>query len=681
MKYLHILIGLVLITSCGGGGGGGGAPSVPFSLTLAPSSFSINEDTIFTGSIAASANEVVTLQYAIVNSTINGSLSLDMNASITYEPNSDYFGSDQFTYTVTAVEKGITETGTVTITVNAVNDRPEIYLVSRTDLDKDHLIFESNPVFSINFSDIDNSSEEFVFSASVNEVEIPSTFILTGDGVGNMEIDLSGITTAGFSNIELFISDGSLSASDVFSTWIIANKTIVTVAQDDDKSDGFDSGTTTNKDYYVYYLIGGDSSLGRTDYLFVADSLNADSSSGLESDTDRFRDALLRSINRLNDSEISNFFEGYFDVIVAEPVTPDGTSLASIETGCYDWDEDVYCIGSNDINTSVFDDLYSDNTLISILTTINGRGVNLGNTNIQPISSRTDYVLIHELGHAHGEMGDEYISSDDRDVSAFADRNINTTSQSDPEQVKWKHHIDDITNVAGKNFKVCYNWSDGTVGLSEDVDITTCDCLYNIYDASGNRTGRNPECNQVGLFEGNYYGEFDNYRPKFLTVMQTNTDQYGEVNAEGFAIGSIHNQGFVDGDSVEFLRDEANARSAFVIDIDVAYDTSKLTLKWFIDGVEDTSKENQTRIEFQRPSDNSVKVYTWRVYDLSGTVSAPDNVTDVNDFYEGLFNSEFYWYDYEREQWGTNPSDRSQYDYGYVVGPMGGTWGINWERW
>ena len=138
---------------------------------------------------------------------------------------------------------------------------------------------------------------------------------------------------------------------------------------------------------------------------------------------------------------------------------------------------------------------------------------------------------MHELGHAHGEMGDEYLSNDDRDVSAFADRNVNTTTQSDPSLVKWKHHINDITNVAGKTFKVCYNWSDGTVGLREDVDITTCDCLYNIYDANGNRTGRNPECNQVGLFEGNYYGEFDNYRPKFLTVMETNTDQYGEVNA------------------------------------------------------------------------------------------------------------------------------------------------------
>ena len=669
-----------MISSCGGGGGGG-APQIPFAITLASNSISIDEDTVYSGSLSATANEAVTLQYALVNSTTNGVLVFNADASINYQPNTNYFGQDEFTYSVTAVEKNVTQTSTVNIEISAVNDAPQITMASKIDLDKNNLIFESNPIFEIYFSDVDSSDENFVFSARVNQNEVPASFTTTGDGLGNLQIDLSNLSTAGYFEVELFVSDGNASSSDTFSTWLIANKRVVTVAQDDDKSDGFDSGSTTNKDYYVYYLVGGDSSLGRTDYLFVADSLSENSSGSSESDIDSFRDALLRSINRLNDSEIADFFQGYFDIIVAEPVNPDGTSLASIETGCYDWDEDVYCIGSNDINTSVFDDLYANNTLISVLTTISGRGVNLGNTNIQPIGTRTDYVLMHELGHAHGGMGDEYISDDDRDVSAYADRNVNTTTQSDPSLVKWKHHINDLTNVAGSTFKVCYNWSDGSVGLYDDVDPTTCDCLYNIYDASGNRTGRNPQCNQVGLFEGNYYGEFDNYRPKFLTVMQTNTDQYGEVNAEGFAIGSIQNQGFVDGDSVGFITDNTSTRTAFEIDIDVAYDSSKLNLKWYVNGVEDISRENQTNVAFDRPSDNSVQVYTWRVDDLTGSVIAPDDVTDFDDFYEGLFNSDFYWYDYESEQWGRNPTDRTQYDYGYVVGPMGGTWGINWERW
>ena len=673
---------MIFITSCGGGGGGGGAPAVPFALNLASSSFSVDEDTVFSGSIAASANEVVTLSYTLDRTTSNGFLSFGMDASITYEPNDNYFGQDEFTYTVTAVEKNISKTSTVLITINPINDGPEILMVSKENLDKHNLIFEQNPSFDVNFADVDNSLEDFIFSASVNDIEIPTIFTSTSEGTGNIQLDLSNITTAGLLNVELSISDGTLSASDEFNTWIIADKRIVTVAQDDDKSDGFDSGSTTDKQYYLYYLVGGDSSIGRTDYLFVADSLDDVTNESGDSDVDRFRQALLSSINSLNDSEISSFFQGYFDIIVAEPVSPDGTSLASIETGCYDWDENVYCIGSGDINTRVFDDLYENNTLISVLTTISGRGVNLGNTNIQPIGDRTSYILMHELGHAHGEMGDEYLTNDDRDVSAFADRNVNTTTQSDPSLVKWKHHINDLTNVAGKNFKVCYNWSDGSVGLYDDEDVTTCDCLYNIYDANGNRTGRNPECNQVGLFEGNYYGEFDNYRPKFLTIMETNTDQYGEVNAEGFAIGSIENQGFVDGDSVGFTTDQTtNSRNAFEISLDVAYDTNKLRLKWYIDGVEDTSKQDVTTVQFDRPSDNSIKVYTWRVEDLSGVVFAPDDVTSTEDFYEGLFNGSFWWYSYDTERWSRNPSDKSQYDYGYVNGPMGGTWGINWEKW
>jgi len=467
MKSIKFLVCLLLISSCGGGGGGGG-PSVPFALTLAQSFFSTDEDSIYTGSVAASANEPVTLEYSLTNSTSNGTLTFSQNAAITYTPNSNYFGQDEFTYSVTAVEKNITRSSTVTITINAVNDNPEILITSTANLDKNNLIFESNPKFTVSYSDIDNDEIDLVFSASVNQNTVPTSFQSIGEGTGEITLDLSSLNTAGYFPAEIIVSDGNLTNSDTFSTWFIADKKIVTFAQDDDKSDGFDSGTTTDKDYYVYYLVGGGSSFGRTDYLFVADSLGENPNDGTTSDIESFRDALLRSINGLSDSDVSEFFTGYFDIVVAEPVNPDGTSLASIETGCYDWDEDVYCIGSGDINMSVFDDLFEENDLVSVLTTIDGRGVNLGNTNIQPISSRTDYVLMHELGHAHGEMGDEYISDDDRDVSFWADRNVNTTTQSDPSLVKWKHHINDLTNVAGKNFKVCYNWSDGSIGLYED---------------------------------------------------------------------------------------------------------------------------------------------------------------------------------------------------------------------
>ncbi|MAQ97710.1 MAG: hypothetical protein CMD50_00225 [Gammaproteobacteria bacterium] len=684
MKNFRLFTILIFVASCGGGGGGGSAPPVPFAITLASSSsISIDEDTTYTGNVVATANEPVTLQYELTSTTTNGVLTFSETGAISYSPNENFNGQDEFSYSVTAVEKSVTRNSTVNITINPVNDLPLISMDSKNDLDKDNLIFDPNPTFSISFSDVDNSiNDGLTFSASVNNETVPATFTSTSEGKGDVTLDLSNISKAGLFDAEIIISDGIDTDRDTFTTWFISNKQIITVAMDDDKSDGFDSGSTTNKDYYVYYLVGGGSTFGRTDYLFVGDSLKEDLNDGTVSDTKSFRDALLRSINALNDSDAAEFFTGYFDIVVAEPVNPDGTSLASIETGCYDWDEDVYCIGSGDINDSVFDDLFAEHDLVSVLTMIDGRGVNLGNTNIQEIKPRTEYTLMHELGHAHGEMGDEYLTSDDRDVSYWADLNVNTTTQSNPNLLKWKHHIADIMNVAGKDFKVCYNYADGTI-YDEGEDATTCDCLFNLYDVNGNRTGRNPECDVVGLFEGNYYGEFDNYRPKYWTIMEGGILKYGEVNTEGFAVGSIHNQGFVDGDDVSFVSNASGTNTGFEIDIDVAYDTSKLKLQWYVDGVLDSSKENQTTIVFDRPTDNSVKVYTWRVEDLTGTVSAPDDVTDTEDFYEGLFNSDFYWCDRSSGscQWGYNPSDRTQYHYGYINGPMGGTWGINWARW
>ena len=113
-KYIFIFC-TFLLASCGGGGGGGGDDSVgtgptpptttPFQLSIGLTEFSTNEDTSYSASLGAIANEQVTLTYAITSSTSNGSLSLGTNGNITYSPNENYFGSDSFQYSVTAEEK------------------------------------------------------------------------------------------------------------------------------------------------------------------------------------------------------------------------------------------------------------------------------------------------------------------------------------------------------------------------------------------------------------------------------------------------------------------------------------------------------------------------------------------------------------------------------------------------
>ena len=698
MKSFKFIALLVLLSSCGGGGGGGEA-SVPFAITLAPNSISVDEDNIFNGSFAARANEPVTLTYSLTSGTSNGQINISSSSgSVTYTPDSNFNGEDSFTYSVTASEKSVTQTSTVTITVNPINDPPSISIVSNNELDENSILFDQNPSFSVTYSDVDNSDDELSFSAKVNGQDVPSTFTSSGSGSGDITLDLTSLTSAGLFDAEIIVSDGSLTGVDTYTTWHISNKTVVTISQDDNPEDGYDGGAKTQKDYYVYYLIGNPQSTGRTKYLFIGDSLDGNT------DISLYRRALIASVNKLNASDASEFFgEDYFTVVSAEPVDPDGTSPVGVRTGCYDFDEDIYCI--SELDEAIFDVMLPDNVLVSILTkAVNpdsglGRGVNQGYKNIQRIRDtdpeRTRHTLMHELGHAHGYMGDEY-RTDERDLT---DRgyNVNTTTQSDISILKWNHHIPDQLNVLGKDIQVCYNYGDGTIADWDDlgINIADCDCFINEWrtttDSNGNNTytfvRKNPECSGVGLFEGNYYGLYDNYRPTFCSVMDKCTSAgYGPVNVEGFAVGSIQNQGFYDNDDVRLVKDAGQANVGFEIALDVEYDTSKITLKWFKNGVEDTSKQNQKTVIFDRPADNSVEIYTAKAVDLTGTITASDDVLDNTDFYEGAFQSYFYWCEYDsnnRCSWSydPDPSTYTQFNYGYMRGPMGVTWGINWEKW
>ena len=697
MNYFKSLAILLIISSCGGGGGGGAA-AIPFALTLGLTSFSVNEDTSYSGSISATANEVVTLAYSATSQPSSGSLTLNaLTGAITYLPQEDFNGTDQFQYSVTATEKTVTRNATVTITVNAVNDAPTFTFETSTTLSKDDMLFDSDQSFRVKVSDKDNDIEDLTYDMLVGDQVIPAVFTLdTGDnpnGAGTLNVDISQITKAGLYSAFIRAFDGSSRGLDSFETWFISNKSTVTIDQVDDvEQAGIDGAATTPKDYYTYYLSGNPNSIGKSKYLFIADSISGEMNTNGTMDIDLYRRALVASINKLNDSDASEFFgSDYFTIVSTEPVIADGTSPIGVRTGCYDFDEDIYCIGS--LDTAIFDVLLPNNVLVSTLTRVNGRGVNSGNKNIQRITEddpeRTRHTLMHELGHAHGYMGDEY-RSDERDLT---DRgyNVNTTTQSDVSLLKWNHHITDQLNVLGKDIQVCYNYADGTIGDWDDLGITIdqCDCLANEWDANGNFIRKNPECNKIGLFEGNYYGLYDNYRPSFCSVMDSCTSAgYGKVNVEGFAVGSIQNQGFNIYDSdISFTTDDTGAYTGITFKVKADYDTSKITLKWYADGVEDASKENQKTVTFDKLASGALVYYTARAFDLTGTILASDDVLDRTDFYEGAFESYlvgcsgFFDEDGCRYDYEPSSSRYSDYDFLYWNGPLGFTWGQNWTKW
>lgn len=690
MRKLIFLLAIFVISSCGGGSGGGGSPAVPFAISIDLNTFSVDEDTNYTGDLNVSANEPSSFTYIISSSPQNGTLNLNTDGTFNYQPRANFNGTDQFQFSVTAVEKNITKEGAINITVNPVNDTPIASFVNNITYSNETILFDNNQTFRISVDDIDNELEQLTFEVQVGNESIAATFNPDNDysttNQGILSIDLSTLQTAGLFTAEINISDGTSTTSLVFESWFVSNKSTKTIQQDNDPEDGFEGGDKTPKDYIVYYLSGSPSSLGRTKYLFIGDSLDGNA------DIELYRRALIASVNKLKGSDASEFFsEDYFTIVSAEPINPDGTSPIGVRTDCYDWDETLYCIG--DIDTSIFEELLPGYTLVSTLTKVQGRGVNQGYRNIQRIRDTnpeaTSTTLMHELGHAHGYMGDEYRTDDDRDVSAYADDNVNTTTQSDLSLLKWNHHIEDINAVLGKDVKVCYNTSDGRIydrDANEYVSGSDCACLANEWDSSGNFIRKNPECGKVGLFEGNYYGEFNNYRPTYCSIMDSCSEGgYGKVNLEGFAIGSIQNQGFYSDDDVEFISDASGNNTGFQISIDADYDTSKIKLKWYVNGVEDSSKENQKTVVFNRPTNNGVEIYTAKAEDLTGTITATDDVTDHSDFYEGLFQSSFYWcQDYNNGcswRYNPSPSEYSDFDYGYMNGPLGVTWGINWAKW
>ncbi|MGI9917915.1 tandem-95 repeat protein, partial [Vibrio owensii] len=142
---------------------------------------------------------VVTVEFG--DGPINGSVVVNNDGTITYTPDQDYNGSDEFTYTVTS--GGVTETTTVTLNVTPVNDKP---VVENTIADQ--VLPEDFAEYTINlndaFSDVDNLDSELTFSVSGNSniqvsiVDGIATITPTADWNGSEELTFTATDPSGF---------------------------------------------------------------------------------------------------------------------------------------------------------------------------------------------------------------------------------------------------------------------------------------------------------------------------------------------------------------------------------------------------------------------------------------------------------------------------------------------------
>ena len=657
-KPILTLCVLFIVAACGGGGGGG--PS--FSITANSQSFSTDEDAIYIGNLTASTSSASSVTFQKISGPSYGAINLSPDGGFSYNPSSEYSGSDTFQFTATAVENStVSSPATVSITINNINDSPIVELINKPQASAgtSDILMPENSTFEFSVNDPDSELSDMTYSAKIGDDLLPTPLISVSENGANMiTLDFTDVTSAGFKEVTIIANDGNSSGESSFEAIIPSNISL-----------------TEN---YRTYVVSGTKKQNMqpgTTYLIVADSVT-----DIEDFRNRLGQTAYNLIKRINEG---SFVEEYFNILAVEPLLLDGTdSFVGLYTGCLDWDTSIYCWDWDVLDSNVAS-AFPDGPLpdtISILAGFYGRGVARGYVNAQPLGGSTSYIAMHELGHSHANLGDEYITSDDRgfDMSIYADSSPNTTTNNDPYNVKWSHWIQDKTNVPGY-----------TAGASS---------------------------NGVGLFTGTYYSSDESWRPEDYNVMyggdyagswgvpENFISQYGPINTEAFVAQTISNQCFnqynnydscpnvwdsiylVDQDGVEtgidYLQQNGGYTSIKYNLNDVKFNTNNIQLNWYVNGVLQEDLVNQTEVTFTKPENGGVMEYSYKATDTLDFMTAPDDILLDSDNYEGFFNSEYYWnssIDWTGS-YQTNPTNKADYAIGYIDGTTGGTIGINWSN-
>ena len=183
-KLLLFICLSFLISSCGGG------VSAPFALTLPTNTLiSIDEDNGHTSTFIASTNYRSQITYELINSTTNGVSELSSGGLYSYQPNQDYFGTDNFSIRITAdrvddnnVTTGETlvQTLPVNITIRPVNDPPVIQILDDLSIYTDlNLLFDETLTVNVEITDVDNEINELTFYGQLQDETVTAVLDIT----------------------------------------------------------------------------------------------------------------------------------------------------------------------------------------------------------------------------------------------------------------------------------------------------------------------------------------------------------------------------------------------------------------------------------------------------------------------------------------------------------------------
>lgn len=187
-----VLGALMFLSGCGGGGGGGGSspapapPAPPAPANRAPALTALNlmtdEDSLVTAQLAATDADADPITFAIAINAQHGTASVTATGALTYTPSANYSGEDSVGITVSD-DAGGQATGTIDITVNAINDAPAL-ATTQVEVDEDGTLngqlaaadAENDPFTFVLVTDAQHGTLTLAPSGSFTYVPAPNYF-------------------------------------------------------------------------------------------------------------------------------------------------------------------------------------------------------------------------------------------------------------------------------------------------------------------------------------------------------------------------------------------------------------------------------------------------------------------------------------------------------------------------
>jgi VCBS repeat-containing protein len=190
-----------------------------------------------------------------VSGPSNGTLTLRADGSFTYTPNANYNGPDSFTYKATD-GKAESNTATVSITVNPVNDAPTIEVAAGGSC------ASASGTMNLTVGDLETAAGDLTLGkSSSNRTLVPNANIAFGGGGANRTVTITpAANKSGKATITLTVRDGNGGTASTTITVVVGtnNRETIFGTSASDMIFGKNGNDTINADNGNDLLCGGD---------------------------------------------------------------------------------------------------------------------------------------------------------------------------------------------------------------------------------------------------------------------------------------------------------------------------------------------------------------------------------------------------------------------------------------